>query len=539
MVGVSVTSSADGIARDLVKDEQPTDLGKETQVVWPQPIDATSGQAIVSFTPTFGAPDAMIPEEEFDGERQFGVTITLRLYYPMQGFSDARRRGRRLLGRFVGRETAAKLLPPKLVKRQDDVDGESDVPQLEELVEVDVVAAFNYGTNFDLNTPTDQPDNPGDDDGLPDPNGGPNEWSSRPADFWSSGVMGYLALGFGLIALITTWIKALAGGDNVSDVVVESARPRIFNILPSFMDIVTLSQQIFMLGCLNLGTTDMFNRFAGNFKWSMLVFRVPFLQNLAAQIYSTEQYFTYPTGPYPIVPRRLQTRLYEPGMEHMDKGMQATAFEIGINLGDYFITSFFLFLIVQLVLMVGGAMALFILEIRHEVSHVAKYRTVRTSIVTWTFAAVVRFFNFFYMPLVLFCVFQMSYDNKNDYVPWYLTFWCVVVFVSALLVLPGYICYKIFSTWPKDGLYSNDRKLLVLGTFYNTYKVQKLWFVVADFGYRFLSGCFVGMGFTNGYVQSSLWAIVILTYAVMVGVQKPYSRKERFVPTIVYGRRAV
>ena len=196
---------------------------------------------------------------------------------------------------------------------------------------------------------------------------------------------------------------------------------------------------------------------------------------------------------------------------------------------DYFITSFFLFLIIMASLLLLGALSLFVLEIRHEVNHVAKYRALRSSIVTWTFSSLVRFFYPMYMPMTLFCVFQMSYDNKNDYVPWYMTFWCTIVFAAALIALPAYICYKIFSTWPRDGLHTNDRRLVVLGTFYSTLRINKLWFMFVDFAYRFLSGIFVGMAFTNGYVQSSLWAVVILTYAIMIGIHKPYSRKERCV----------
>lgn len=328
LVSFSVTSSADGIARPLVKDEQPTDLGKAARVVWPQPIDVTSGRAVISFTPTTGAPDAMLPESNFQGERQFGTQIRVRLYYPMQGTSEARRKmlGRSLFGLFGGEK--------RLEKRQDEV------PQLEELVELDVVTAFNYGTSFQTGTDQGTPTGPSEPQyTLPPPNGGPNEWSARPADFWSSGVMGYLALGFSVIALITGWIKSSAGGDTVAEVAVESARPRIFNTLPSFFDVFFLAQHLFMLGCLNLGTTDMFNRFAANFKWSVLVFKVPFLQSLAASIYSTNQYYTYPgQAGYPVVPRDedeggLAKRFYEPGREHLEKGMQATAFEIGINYG--------------------------------------------------------------------------------------------------------------------------------------------------------------------------------------------------------------
>jgi hypothetical protein len=339
LVGVSVTSSADGVARDLVKDEQPTDLGQETQIVWPQPIDVTTGQAVISFTPTYGNTGAMLPEANFQGERQFGATVTVRLYYPMQGNSDDQRRKRMLsrrslISRWYGNAEAE--VGHALKKRQEDV------PAIEELVELDTSAAFNIGINFDTSTPTEDPD-PGETTPtqpdrpqytLPPPAGGPNEWSGRPADFWSSGALGYLTFGFACIALITTWIKASAGGDTVAEVAVESARPRIFNILPSFLDVFFLAQHLFMLGCLNLGTTDVINRFAANFKWSVLVFKVPFLQSLASSIYATNGYYTYPTeGDYPRVPRRLEVRQYQGGREHIAKGMEATAFEIGINLG--------------------------------------------------------------------------------------------------------------------------------------------------------------------------------------------------------------
>ncbi|KAI9021964.1 hypothetical protein DFJ74DRAFT_722929 [Hyaloraphidium curvatum] len=524
LVSLTVSADADGRPRDVVRDEQPTDLGRDMQVAWPQPIDTGTGRAVISFTPTQGTPDALVPEADLQGERQFTAVARIRLYYPMQGSASQRKRAR------------SSWFKPRgygLVARQ------GEIPQMEELVELEVSAPFNVGNNFDTSNPNPDPDGNGGDEGpLPPPSGGPNDYSGLYNNgFLATGVMGWLALAFGGIALAAAGVKAAAGGDLSTDTTVEAARPKMFNTLPSFYDVFILSQHLFMLGCLNLGTADIFNEFAANFRWSVLVFRVPFLQSFAASIYGTDQYYTMPppaTGRGPMPPgqmpkfvRAMVGRDYDPYREHMDKGMQATALEIGINLGDYFITSFFLFLIIAGALILLGALTLFVMEIVREVRSIPKYRTVRSTAVTVTFSTLVRFWNLMYMPLVLFCVFQMSYDNKNDYVPWYMTFWCVVVFLSALIALPGYICYKILSTWPKDALYSHERTVIVLGTFYNTLKGNKIWFIVVDFMYRFMSGIFVGMGFTNGYVQSSLWALVIIVHALLVGLQMPYSRRER------------